>query len=162
MPGVGGAGGSDGDGGSAGDAGRGGSGATGGGTVVDGSVGASGSAGADAGRPDADGGELSCSPLSTDDACESCAKLECCEEYRACPRDQDCPSELRCTRECVRLVVADGGVASDLVFGTCAAQCAEGSTITDATNDVLACLYRGVRADGGEGQDCFIECFDGG
>jgi hypothetical protein len=69
--------------------------------------------------------------------------------------------EITCIQTCVTDIVADGGVANDATISSCAGQCASASTITPATNDLLACLNNGTRADGGVGNDCFVECLAG-
>jgi hypothetical protein len=68
---------------------------------------------------------------------------------------------MACIQNCVLNAVADGGVANDATVSRCASTCAARGLITLATNDLLACLLQGARADGGSGNDCFVECFSG-
>jgi hypothetical protein len=83
---------------------------------------------------------------------------ECCLELGACVFDTACLGEARCVTTCVRDAVAEGGVPDDEKIGYCASQCAVGATVTAATNDFLACIYSGARADGSSGTDCLYEC----
>jgi hypothetical protein len=151
---TGGSGGSGGStGGSAGSGGRGGSAGTGG---ASGRGGAGGSG----------GGGATCSPASGDNACVACMKSNCCAELLACSADTDCSGmdgngELTCIQDCALAVVADGGVVSDMVLASCAGQCATGSTVAESTNDAVACMHTGTRLDGGEGQDCHVQCLSG-
>lgn len=152
--------GSAGSGGNSGSAGRGGSGGSAGSGGSSGRGGASGSGG---------GGFDNCTPVMGESVCIACARRNCCAELLACGREQPCVrgstgtnGELSCIRTCVATAVSDGGVADDDTFRQCAGNCAVGSTISPATNELFACLINGERTDGAIGTDCVVECFDGG
>jgi hypothetical protein len=126
--------------------------------------GASGAGGSSTGA--CGSGIADCADDSADSPCMACAKLECCYELVCCAADTACSGnngdgELSCIQNCVHATVFDGGVANDATVSSCASQCAVGTTISLATNDVLGCLLNGARADGGIGMDCFVQCFSG-
>jgi len=146
-------------GGSAGSAGSSGSGGSGGSAGSGGSGGSGGSAGTG-------GGGVTCEAETDDNPCSTCMKTNCCEEFKACGRDTPCAGangmgELYCINTCVLAVTTDGGVASPSVLASCASQCAVGSTVSDATNDAVACMANGAHPDGGTGADCLSECLQG-
>jgi len=129
------------------------------GTAIGGTAGSSGAASGGAG-----GGAIrDCFPHSDDNACSRCAQEQCCFELVGCAMDQACEGdgEATCIQGCVQGEVADGGVTSEAVVSRCAALCAAGTVISPATNDLIGCLLNGARADGGTGQDCYVECFSG-
>ncbi len=69
-----------------------------------------------------------------------------------------CEEESACIETCVLRVTADGGVADNGTLTRCAAQC--GGVVTEATNDLIGCLFAGAHPDGGEGMDCLAACFE--
>jgi hypothetical protein len=108
-----------------------------------------------------DGGIFRCTPVVDEDPCVECVRQNCCTEFEACGRNSDCSSgdEYECILSCVRSRVADGGVASDDTFGTCANACvASGGSIEDITSDLIACLRFGDHVDAASGADCLVEC----
>jgi hypothetical protein len=162
RPGDGGSGAS-GQGGSSGSAGSSGaSGASGAGRG--GSAGSAGSDGSATGGTSGtgDGGIVfRCTPVLDEDPCVECVQQNCCAEFEACGSDPDCSSgnEYVCMLRCVRRKVAEGGVADDDAFTTCAGECiASGSTISDFTSDLIGCVRFGEHPDAASGADCLVEC----
>ena len=162
-----GASGSGGSGGSTGGAaGRGGaSGTTGSGGTAAGSAGRA--TGGASGAGGSTGGSIppGCGPRSDESRCFQCARTNCCVELNACGQEPVCSSgvdEFGCILRCVRNRVADGGVADDMAIGQCATACADnGVNAAEPTSDLIGCLNKGVRVDGGSGADCYVECFAG-
>ena len=148
--------GSGGTGGSAGTAGTGGSGGT------SGSGGTGGS-----------GHVYSCTEaVPTDDAgapdeCITCLHKSntCCAEFLNCANnDKSTPcwgtnSEFFCIQSCIVDIFNDKNAVTDDEKLDCVGSCSKGSTISDATNDLFACVNAGTRADGGTGTGCAVECF---
>lgn len=129
--------------------------------------GAAGAIGASGGGAAGTGGVIrDCFPSGGDNPCVACAKQNCCWELIGCALDDACSGtdangEIACIQSCVHNAIADGGVVNDATLSFCASRCASGGLITPATNDLLACMNNGTRADGGMGNDCFVECLAG-
>jgi len=70
-----------------------------------------------------------------------------------------CEEESACVQVCVLGLTRDGGVADNGALTTCAAQCG-GGFVTEATSDLIGCLFNGAHPDGGEGIDCLAPCFE--
>ncbi len=129
-----------------------------GGTATGGSGGTTGGTGGTAtGGSGGTGGAapLTCNP--TDPAngkCDTCMQTTCCTEWEACMNDNTCRTEFGCIKQCVDAQLAsDAGTADP---NACASQCAQGSTISLKTNDLVSCAR-----DTEGGASCGVDCFGG-
>ena len=124
------------------------------------SGGTTGTGGKVAGGSGGTGGTRGDCTLETgEDVCSTCVKTKCCAEWLDCGEDVPCsyksakdPGEMVCIQSCVVDQMNDTGTAD---IETCAAQCAEGSVVSPATNALINC----IALEEGATQACSAQCF---
>jgi hypothetical protein len=107
----------------------------------------------------------SCAPQDPTDACQQCQEQHCCSEWEACAAENPgdpCAwggpapwpnqgGEIGCFADCYKTETA-GGADDTTARQTCAGKCASpecgGTTVSQATSDLVACLV----------PSCLTEC----
>ena len=100
--------------------------------------------------------------------CDKCVRTKCCAEITACSNVIECSDtsgEWQCINKCVDTAAQDGGIVDKQTITDCVGNCAQGcgGFVTDATNNLIACINAAptgdAGADSGAATNCAFECF---